>query len=440
MPVNKQLNSPDLFIPVITSDRELYEKICSLLSSNDFSCSTIQLSDLETAEEYLRIEMPELAIICFAEADLDYRHLVATIKSDTWLLSTGLICLCESPVRLREEGILSGTNVIALLETARLSRQLPQVASIISNNRQMLFHRVIGSDFGADLSATFELQNDTLEAGVFTNLICNYLYNMNCIDIALREQLNFVLIELLINAIEHGNCGITYEEKTSWLEKNSNGNINDLIDQRCSDPAIAARKVFLQYDIKPEISIFKITDEGAGFNWRALKAPDINEQALSLHGRGIALSRGMTSKLTYNERGNEVQFEFAHQSGLNNVSPALFQDLEKVAFKIGEVIFQEGEPSNFLYFICSGTFEVLVNGRRVSTLNPEDIFLGEMSFLLSNRRSATVRAISEAKVIRVSKKEFVEGIKEKPHYALFLARLLARRIERLNQRMGELNT
>ncbi len=440
MPVNKQVNNSDLFIPVITSDRDLYEKIRSLLSSADLAFGTIHLSDLETAEEYLRIEMPELAVICFSEEKLDCGHLLATIKSDSWLLSTGLICLCESPARLREEGVTSGTNIIALLETARVSRQLPQVISIISNNRQMLFHRVIGSDFGADMTATFELRNNTLEAGVFTNLICNYLYNMNCIDISLREQLNFVLIELLINAIEHGNCGITYEEKTRWLEKNSNSNINDLIDQRCSDPVIAARKVFLQYDIRPEISTFKITDEGAGFNWRALKAPDINEQALSLHGRGIALSRGMTSKLTYNDLGNEVEFEFAHQRGLSNVSPALFQDLEKVAFKSGEVIFQEGEPSNFLYFICSGAFEVLVNGRRVSTLHPEDIFLGEMSFLLSNRRSATVKAVSEATVIRVSKKEFVEGIKEKPHYALFLARLLARRIERLNQRMGALNT
>ena len=79
---------------------------------------------------------------------------------------------------------------------------------------------------------------------------------------------------------------------------------------------------------------------------------------------------------------------------------------------------------------------MLVQGERVSTLRPEDIFLGEMSFLLSNRRSATVRAVTAAKLIRVSKKEFVEGIKEKPHYALFLSRLLARRIERLNQRIG----
>ena len=435
MPVSK--NTPGLAIPVITSDRELFDKITSLLNSQESFCETLQIDQIDAAEEFLRIEMPELAIISFSDQKIDCGSLLNAVRGDPWLISTGLIGLCDSPAIIRESGIISGTNLIALLENSRISRQLPQVASIISNNRHMLFHRVIGSDFGAEISATFELKNDTLEAGVFTNLICNYLFNMNCIDATLREHLNFVLIEMLINAIEHGNCAISYEEKSRWLENNSN--INDLIDEKCSDPAIAARKVYLQYTIKPAFSKFRITDEGSGFDWRAVKAPSTG-QAISLHGRGITLSRELTSGLIYNEPGNAVEFVFNHKSGVSNVAPALFQDLKTVVFKSGEVVFNEGEPSNFLYFICTGTFEVLVNGQPVSALHPDDIFLGEMSFLLSNRRSATVRATSEAKLIRVSKKEFVEGIKAKPHYALFLARLLARRMERLNQRIGEPKT
>lgn len=423
-------------IPLITSDSDLSAKISSLPGFGPGGCETLLLSTTEAAKEFLHIEMPELAIINFSDPVIDNEALLQAIRGDSWLLSTGLIVLCESAEKLRESGITRGTNVIALLEIGRISRQLPQVINIISNNQHMLFHRVIGNDFGAEICATFELQNDPLEAGVFTNLICNYLFNINCIDVALREQLNFVLIELLINAIEHGNCGITYEEKTRWLEKNSS--INELIDNKCTDPSISARKVFLQYDIRPDSSRFKITDEGKGFDWRALKAPSFSEEAVSLHGRGITLARGMTRELSYNEPGNEVQFEFAHGNRVNNVSPALFQNLERVRFNAGDVVFNEGEPSNYLYYIASGIFEVLINGQPVSVLRPEDIFLGEMSFLLSNRRSATVRAQTEAHLIRVSKKEFVEGIKEKPHYALFLSRLLARRIERLNHKIGEL--
>ena len=49
------------------------------------------------------------------------------------------------------------------------------------------------------------------------------------------------LLELLINAIEHGNCRIGYDEKTSWLE--GAGDIMELIRQKNRDPAVRARKV-----------------------------------------------------------------------------------------------------------------------------------------------------------------------------------------------------
>ena len=43
-------------------------------------------------------------------------------------------------------------------------------------------------------------------------------------------------------------------------------------------------------------------------------------------------------------------------------------------------------------------------------------------------------------LIRISKQDFVNLIKENPHYGIFLARLLAQRLARLNLRMSRLNT
>ena len=60
------------------------------------------------------------------------------------------------------------------------------------------------------------------------------------------------------------------------------------------------------------------------------------------------------------------------------------------------------------------------------------MFMGEMAFLLSNRRSATVIAKGAAVLIKISKQDFVNLIKENPHYGIFLARLLAQRLARLN--------
>jgi CRP-like cAMP-binding protein len=67
------------------------------------------------------------------------------------------------------------------------------------------------------------------------------------------------------------------------------------------------------------------------------------------------------------------------------------------------------------------------------------MFIGEMSFLLSNQRTATVVAKDGGTCIKVSKQDFVDLIKRNPHYGIFLARLLAQRLTRLNARTVKLN-
>ena len=47
-----------------------------------------------------------------------------------------------------------------------------------------------------------------------------------------------------------------------------------------------------------------------------------------------------------------------------------------------------GENSYHLFYIVSGQFEIIANGKCVSVLTPQDIFLGEMSFLLSKPTAA----------------------------------------------------
>lgn len=421
-------------IPVITSDKALFAEVSQVLRQCDNAAECIQLEKAMQAMEFLRIEMPELVVINFSDEKIDADFLLNVMRSDAWLLNSGIVGICDAPNMLRESEKIRGTNIVALIDSARIQHQLGRVFSIIFHNRHMLFQRIIGSDLGNNISASFQLQNDPLEAHVFINLICNFLFNINRIDCHLKDQLAFVLHELLINAIEHGNCQISFEEKTDWL--GAGNDIIDLLEKKCADPEIARRKVYLEYYIHQGYTTFKIADEGDGFDWQAVKEQQPQQQQLELHGRGIALSFNMTRDLTYNQKGNALQFDFPHQEAVTNATPALFHDLETVQFKAGDCVFKQGEPSNFLYYIAQGTFEVLVNDSRVSLLTPDDIFLGEMSFLLNNRRSATVRAIADGCLIRISKKEFVEGIKEKPHYSLFLARLLAQRLERLNRHHG----
>jgi anti-sigma regulatory factor (Ser/Thr protein kinase) len=417
-------------IPVITSDSVQFKTIADILKHCENEPDALQLLNAESAMEYLSIEMPELVIIDFSDENIDIDHLAEEIRKDPWLLNSGIIGLTCHPRELRKSSRLKGLNTLALIHLGMLEQQLPGVIRIICHNRRILSQRFIGADLGSNISISFQLQNDPLEAYCFTNLICNFLYNLNKIDANGKDALNIVLVELLINAIEHGNCGISYNEKSSWLE--SGGDIFQLIKSKCQNPEIAERKVQLDYTIHPTHTSFHIKDDGEGFDWQEIHSKTDKKDLLDLHGRGILISSGMTRNLSFNEKGNEVIFDFLHQEGIANVTPALFKNLKTVDIKKGDIIFHEGEFCNFLYYIVRGTFVVLVEDTIISSLSPDDIFIGEMSFLLNNKRSATVKATTDGCLIRITKKDFVEGIREKPHYSLFLSKLLAKRIERLN--------
>jgi anti-sigma regulatory factor (Ser/Thr protein kinase) len=239
------------------------------------------------------------------------------------------------------------------------------------------------------------------------------------------------MMELLINAIEHGNCKISFEEKSEWL--NSGKDILDLIRDKNKDPEICEKKVYLNYKITPKRSTFAIRDEGDGFDWKKQTATTGEDGLEEMHGRGIAMASHYVSKLSYNQKGNEVSFEVSHVSHDGKVVPKVFTDQEEVEFQDKEIVFTQGEKSSYLYYIVSGQFEIIANRKRVSVLTPEDIFLGEMSFLLDNRRSATVKSIGRGILIKISKEAFINSIKERPHYGIFLARLLAQRLVKLHK-------
>ncbi|MDK2973309.1 MAG: hypothetical protein PWP23_3064 [Candidatus Sumerlaeota bacterium] len=114
------------------------------------------------------------------------------------------------------------------------------------------------------------------------------------------------LIELLNNAIEHGNLGISGSEKAESLERDV-GAHNEMINERLKDPEIAKRRVHIHMIDTHEFCEITIRDEGEGFDAKAflesIEAPDV----LQLNGRGIFLSRFQFDEMEYLGPGNEVR-------------------------------------------------------------------------------------------------------------------------------------
>lgn len=67
------------------------------------------------------------------------------------------------------------------------------------------------------------------------------------------------------------------------------------------------------------------------------------------------------------------------------------------------------------------------------------MFIGEMSFLLNDKRSATILSIGRGRLIKIPKAAFLGLIRKNPHYGIFLSKLLAQRLVIQTQKTMVLN-
>ncbi|MCR9143072.1 MAG: ATP-binding protein [bacterium] len=153
------------------------------------------------------------------------------------------------------------------------------------------------------------------ERGVFT--IGNFLSDADALyhrvtqfleryfETADVEMVIFALREMIMNAIEHGNLAISFDEKTEAQEQ---GRYLELLLERQRQPELRERRVLLHYSLNARRVVYRVTDAGAGFDHRAIcqEANTLMGDMKVSHGRGIALARQFFDIVRYNRRGNSV--------------------------------------------------------------------------------------------------------------------------------------
>jgi CheY-like chemotaxis protein/anti-sigma regulatory factor (Ser/Thr protein kinase) len=111
------------------------------------------------------------------------------------------------------------------------------------------------------------------------------------------------LQELLVNAVEHGNLGITYAEKTALVMA---GTWQDEIEARLARPEQQGRRVEVVFERLPDQVRFTIRDQGEGFDWQRYLDFD-PARVFDPHGRGIAMANKLSfDTLEYQGNGNTV--------------------------------------------------------------------------------------------------------------------------------------
>jgi CheY-like chemotaxis protein len=111
------------------------------------------------------------------------------------------------------------------------------------------------------------------------------------------------LSDLMVNAVEHGNLGVSYQEKSllKW-----EGDWEAEIARRLDLPQFSGRVATVRVERNADAVVFTIADQGDGFEWDRFLTFD-PDRAFDPNGRGIAMAKMMSfSSLDYQGCGNVV--------------------------------------------------------------------------------------------------------------------------------------
>jgi anion transporter len=115
--------------------------------------------------------------------------------------------------------------------------------------------------------------------------------------------------------------------------------------------------------------------------------------------------------------------------------------LEEKYFNAGTTVFSQGDQGDSFYFIQSGTVQVVLEsggGRResIAVLGPQDWF-GEMALLSGEPRSATIVAVKDTTVWRLSREAWNELIEKYPTWLLHFCATLSKRLAHVEQQYSQ---
>ena len=110
-------------------------------------------------------------------------------------------------------------------------------------------------------------------------------------------------------------------------------------------------------------------------------------------------------------------------------------------YKDTEIIIKQGDHGDCMFVVQEGLVEIVkeVDDDEVQlALRGKGEFFGEMAIFEKEPRSATVRAMGEAWVLTIDKKNFMRRVHEDPSLAFYIVQVMSARIRELSSEVTRL--
>jgi CheY-like chemotaxis protein len=149
--------------------------------------------------------------------------------------------------------------------------------------------------------SSFLLENDPELIAPFIALLQEDLDGLGLCDGNARTRVGVALQEALANALYHGNLEVSSDlrqsdERLFYAEAN----------RRRGDEPYRSRRIHVTADLDRDRAIYRILDDGPGFDTSRLDAPFDPESLMRVGGRGLLLIRTFMDETRHNQAGNEI--------------------------------------------------------------------------------------------------------------------------------------
>ncbi|MBV6493589.1 MAG: hypothetical protein LDLANPLL_01612 [Turneriella sp.] len=247
---------------------------------------------------FLPKEMLEKNLLSFI-ADSPYPQ--QTTSKDILREQVSQLLLTGKPTRFRTRFIHKnredGVEVVLILQLSRFNQETEIMARAVEVEPEVML-QFLNLEKG-----DYTLDNDILHADIVSERIGDRIAPYYT-----SQQLNLLrtcIREILINAIEHGNLAVSFEEKTRIIEERD---FMEFLRERQKDVKYTARRVHIEYTITHNQFTIQITDEGEGFDHKGFikRAAEDDSLLLLEHGRGITMTQNAFDEVHFNEKGNQV--------------------------------------------------------------------------------------------------------------------------------------
>lgn len=99
-------------------------------------------------------------------------------------------------------------------------------------------------------------------------------------------------------------------------------------------------------------------------------------------------------------------------------------------FKAGSMIFDQGDKGSDIFILKKGAITVIVDNQIIGLINTPNTIIGEMSYFLGVKRTASIKAVENSEFMIITGKSFNDAILTNPKVGIELIKILSERLEK----------